>query len=223
MIITYTKEQLKIEVQENQIPVLVMEDPGIFSGFVGSFFLQSEGEDGNIVLSDGNKELALSKSSMIVSDYFSLDLNGRKIQARLFSQLKEAAADTGIGKEDFTSLGIDLLEKIISASRFDHITYDLNLEWNDIFKLFGVRIEEDYTSLSEKILSLLRVCAQLLDLKLLAFVNLKSYLSENEVLEVYRMAGYLKLNLLMIESTERTKLPGEKIYIIDRDKCLIIK
>ena len=47
--------------------------------------------------------------------------------------------------------------------------------------------------------------------------------SEEQLKEVYQMAFYCKLQLLLIENREQSNLEGEKTYIIDRDRCLIIK
>ena len=223
MIITDAKYLLEIEIHENQIPVLVLEDPAIFSDIISEFYRQTAGEDGNIVLSEQNKLLSVSKSVLIISDYFSLDLNNRKIQNQLFQQLEDTCVDLGMLKDEFTRQGIEIIDRALLSSQFDHVSYNLEISWNDIFKLFQVKIEEDYITLQEKLISFLRVCAQLLKLKLLVFVNLKAYLSEKELLEVYDMATYLKIQLLLIESHENINLSQEKYYIIDKDKCLIIK
>lgn len=223
MIITHAKNGLKIETDENQIPVLVLENQAVFSEFIEDFYRQCDGDDGEIVLSEEGKMMALSKSAMIVSDYFSLDLNGSRIRSRLYREMESAGIENGIEKDEFTRQGIELLEKIISSARFDHVVYDLDLDWSNIFKLFGLRIEEDYLSLQEKIISFLRIASELLNLKLVAFVNLKAYLSDQRLLEIYQIAKYLKLNLLLIESKESEALSSEKVYIIDKDKCLIIK
>lgn len=223
MTITCASHMLRIEIDENQVPVLVLEEPGEYTDITGSFYRQTEGEDGEIIISEGDKIISLPKSVMIVSDYFSLDLNNRQIHNKLYQQMENTCVDLGVTKDEFTRQGIEILEKILMASRFDHVAYNLELEWGDIFKLFQVRIDEDYITLQEKLTSLLRVSAELLNLKLLIFVNLKAYLTEKELYELYHMAGYLKINLLMIESHEGCVLPQEKYYIVDKDRCLIIK
>lgn len=223
MIITHVRNDLRIEINENQIPVLVLENQSIFSNFIEDFYKQCDGNDGEIVLYEEGKIISLSKYAMILSDYFSLDLNGSRIRTRLYKEMESVGIENGIEKEEFTRHGVVMLEKIISSMHFDHVVYDLNLDWNNIFKLFELRIEEDYLCLQEKIISFLRIGSELLNLKLLAFVDLKAYFSEQELLEIYQISKYLKLNLLLIESKESEALPSEKIYIIDKDKCLIIK
>ena len=220
---SFSEYQLMIDLKENQTAVLVLEDPALFSDFVETCYLQCSGASGGIILSERDSILPLSKTALIISDYFSLDINNRQIHSRLFQQMKEAGNEWMLGKEEFTGYGINLLENILSDMGFDQAAYDLELDWNDIFKLFRVRVEEDYNTLLEKLISYLRVCAELLRIRLLLFVNLKSYLSGEELEELYHMAGYLKIQLLLVESHEREKLPAEKCYIIDSDQCLIVK
>ena len=223
MTITDSENQLVIDMKESHVAVLVMERPDTFSDFVYKFAAQCEGSPGDIVLSEDGKILPISKNAVIVSDYYSLDLNSRQIQGRLYQQLNDLAGDLSIEKSGFTSQGICMMEKLLDMSLFDHVTYDLELDWNNIFKMFKVRIEEDYLTLSEKLISFMRVCKELMGFKLLVLVNLKSYLTGESLHEIYKMANYLDLNILLLEHGESEKVEGEKIYIIDKDKCIIIK
>lgn len=223
MKLTNAKQQLIIEIKEGRVPVLAIENADVFLELTEDIYRQSLGEDGDIVLSEEDKILIFSKTAVMVSDYFCLDLNQRKIQNILYKNMQAAAFEFSAEKDKMTIQGIDLLDKIIGNLNFDHITYDLELDWNDIFKLFHVRIEEDYVSLTEKVISFMRLCSQLLKIRLLILVGLKSYISDEQLLHIYKMADYLKIYLLLIEPVERQALKNEDYYIIDRDKCLIIK
>ena len=223
MKITDARENLVIDIKEGRIPVLVLEHAQTFSEIIGDIYFQSQGDDGNILLSENGSLLAFSKTAMMVSDYFSLDLNQKKILNTLYKDMQTAAADLTMEKDKLTGQGINLLEKIINSLQFDHVAYNFELDWNALFKAFEVRIEEDYASLAEKMISFMRVCAELLNLKLLIFVGLKSYVSDDEIKQIYEIAAYLKLNLLLIEPVERRALDQEDYYIIDKDRCLIIK
>ena len=223
MKLTNAKQQLIIEIKEGRVPVLAIENADVFLEFTEDIYRQSLGEDGDIVLSEEDRILTFSKTAVMVSDYFCLDLNQRKIQNILYKNMQTAAFEFSAEKDKITIQGIDLLDKIIGNLNFDHIAYDLELDWNDIFKLFHVRIEEDYISLTEKVISFMRLCSQLLKIRLLILVGLKSYISDEQLLHIYKMADYLKIDLLLIEPVERQALKNEDYYIIDRDKCLIIK
>ena len=85
------------------------------------------------------------------------------------------------------------------------------------------RVSAFSAGILEKLLSYMKILSGLLEIRILCIVNLKTYLSEEQLKEVYQMAFYCKLQLLLIENREQSNLEGEKTYIIDRDRCLIIK
>lgn len=64
---------------------------------------------------------------------------------------------------------------------------------------------------------------EIIGVKILTLVNIKSYLSENELIELYQSASYNKIQLLLIESVERKLLSNEDVCIVDSDKCIIKK
>ena len=42
-------------------------------------------------------------------------------------------------------------------------------------------------------------------------------------MELYKVAFYNKINLFLIEMAEGEVIGEEKVYIIDNDRCLIVK
>ena len=67
------------------------------------------------------------------------------------------------------------------------------------------------------------VVEYLLVAKLLIFVNLKLYLSDDELNEIYKYAMYKKVNILLIETgEEKEPIKNEKILFVDSDYDEII-
>ena len=60
-------------------------------------------------------------------------------------------------------------------------------------------------------------------IKVVCLVNIKDYLSDEEILELYLNANYNKIHIVLVESREAKVLSNEKICIIDKDKCIIKK
>ena len=58
---------------------------------------------------------------------------------------------------------------------------------------------------------------------MLCLVNIKAYLNKQELMELYKVAFYNKINLVLIEMPEGEMIGEEKVYIIDNDRCLIVK
>lgn len=223
MKIANSKEQLLFDVDVGSPRILVIENPVVFAEVIYDLNRQCNGEEGNFVFSENNVSLVPSRTTMLITDYFTLDLNQKKIQNFLYKKLANAGSELDHDKSTFTSIGINLLDKVIDKSIFDHVIYDIEISWNTIFKCFNIRIEDEDISISEKIIDFIRICRELLDIQLLITVNLKSYLSNTSLVEVYKMANYLGLKLLLLESHEGDTLPDERCTIIDKDMCVIIK
>ena len=61
----------------------------------------------------------------------------------------------------------------------------------------------------------------MLGIRLVAFVNLRSFLSDEQLYELIKNVSYEDISLLLIESKERSCISGVNRYIIDMDLCEI--
>ena len=63
---------------------------------------------------------------------------------------------------------------------------------------------------------------QVCGIRIFIAVNLKQYLTENQIFELYKLAKYSKIQLVLIEfHMSGEKMECEDIYILDKDKCII--
>ncbi|MGN0140625.1 MAG: type II-A CRISPR-associated protein Csn2 [Roseburia sp.] len=212
---------MNIALLENESTVLVIESPEIMMEIVSDMLLQSQGEDGRIVLSENGELFSFEKKAELVLNPFSIDLNNKKIRARLYQELKKEADDSYY--QDFLKLVSEIqryLEKISGSFSYP-ISYQTELEVTSLLKACEVGIDEEKEALCPKIIEYLKIMGQLCGTELFVFVNLKAYLKESEILELYKTAYYCKIKVLMIENQTRKLLSNEKMYIIDSDKCLI--
>ena len=92
-----------------------------------------------------------------------------------------------------------------------------SLDINSITKI--ARLEIDVKNdLVSNLLLLLDIEKNLCETKLLVFINLKQYLSEAELKELYKYSLYIGLKLLLVDSqTYGVTLSNEKKYIIDEN------
>lgn len=116
-----------------------------------------------------------------------------------------------------------LIEGIQERLQYQNIAYNLEFSWENLLKLYQVHFEPLCVSLLEKLVEYIKIASNLLNLKVIGFVNLKLYLTEEQLHYLYEIAFYNKVNLLLIENIENTQLEEEKLYIVDRDKCIIVK
>lgn len=212
-----------IDFTDQQINTLVLENSGLMRDIVENMVSQVSGKEGKFVLSNGLKELSLEKNAAIVIDFFSMSLNDRKVLTKLYDRLAELSVN-----EDFYLKTNEIrtrLEEYISDLLFESdlaVTYDGDFKVQDLFKLLGVKFEENTNGLLEKILAYIELCSGFLGLKLIVFVNLGSYLLREELEKLYEQVKYYGINLLLIEhSLTRDFLPQERVFVVDKDLCEI--
>ena len=103
--------------------------------------------------------------------------------------------------------------------------YEINigteLDLAGLFKLYDVKFEVDDISLIDRLISYIKIMHQVCRKEIFVFVNLKSYLEENELLQLYEAAFYEKVFLWLIESRYENKNKYEKVQLIDKDLCII--
>ena len=204
------------------IHVLVIESPKLFYKITKEIYMQINGEDGRFILSEKEKALSFSKNAYLFHDYFSLQINDKKIITALYKDLEKLQQDNFISEFSIMQENIiSLFEKINSESRFA-IDYDEDTGFSEILKAFNVKFEENTGSFLENLVEYIKILIAVSSVKCLFFVNLKSYLSEEELKMFYKEMQLSDISILLIEDCQREKIEDEKILIIDKDLCEIV-
>ena len=213
-----SKYNLDIEFEENISNTLVLENKQHMIDVIQNLILQLKGDEGDFVLS-AEKNVKFDKVVEFIANPFEIDFNNKKIVTKLFEQLIAVASECVEEYNFINGKIVGTLDDICSKIEYYNVEYN----WKSIFKLYNVRIGENYNSLCEKIEEYVKVLADILHIKLLIFLNIKEYLTEEEIDNLQKICFYKKIFLLLIESEERFVLDNEKTFIIDKDRCLIVK
>jgi len=86
-----------------------------------------------------------------------------------------------------------------------------------------VHFEEEGIDFFEKLLDYMRLEKEILKVKLFVLVNIKGFLSVDQLYFLYQQSCYEKIQLLMIENhlNDKKRIGGENLIIIDDDGCVI--
>ena len=84
-----------------------------------------------------------------------------------------------------------------------------------------VKYEEIEESLLEHLIRYIKLVVKLLGVKLIIFVNLRSYLSDRQFMGLIQEIKYQEIKALFIENQEKACMEGVMRYSIDRDGCEI--
>ena len=221
MILVYSYLNLKFEFRENECQVLVVENPKTFSEIVWDFHRQMLGEEDKLVLSENDKVLLLEKNCDLIINPYDLEINNRRVLGKLYQEMK------AISNEDFYIQAGEVRTKIVNylddiSMKLPYpICFNAEMDVMNLYKLFDLRLEEEIDSLLQKVIDYLKIMSSLCGVKLIVFVNIKNFLCEEQILELYKASFYCKINLLLIESAQRNKLTGENIAVLDGQDCLI--
>lgn len=211
---------IDIHFYENIVNVLVIENQEIFTLFLEKLMSQEDDEAG-ILLSEEETKLPIGKWVEIIHSPFFLDLNSKKILSHLYQEIK-VISDTEFTEEveNINSAIVSYLDHLLLKVPYP-ITFNLELDVLAMFKQYEVRMEQNQLPLCERLLNYMQLIQLLCGVKLIVLVNIKSYLSNAQLQEIYKTAFYNKIQLLLLESSEKDVLSEEKYCIIDKDKCVI--
>lgn len=212
----------QIEFKENQVIVWVIESPIHFQKIVQELLWQCNGEEGNFVLSDGDKLLRIDKTVELIINPYAITVNQRKILNKIYSDIAEVASQSEYYMK--TQACFSVLEQYLSEIE-QEMTYDFiwnsDQNINQLLKAFDVRLDEMEGNMLERVIQYISVLANVLNVSVIVLVNIKSYLDETEILELYKSVKYMKVYLILLENKEMQPVSGELKMILDKDGCEI--
>lgn len=174
------------------------------------------------MLSSGTKELDLSKVTEIIANPLVVDLNERKILNKLYTELNEISK----AEEMFTKtleLTQFIQEYILQLEEnTNHILqFNNEIDITGLLKVMDVKIEDSDDFFFERLFNYIKNVVNVLRIKLFVFVNLRSYLTDEQMKNLIKEMKYQEVQGIFIENQERACLEGGMRYIIDKDNCEI--
>lgn len=210
-----------IIIEENKVNVIVIENQDMLSEIISEVIDEISCKSGNFVLSDDDGRIDFSKTAEIITDVFSLDINDKKFLSKLFTELKAESSNERfyIKTMELNSAISSYLTALTDLEGFN-VIHEEEGDLSNIFKAFDLRFADEAVSLSEKIIEYIGVCSEFAGKNIFIFVNLKSFVSEEDLEKIYEFSFYKKINLILFES-HADDSPNEYdfVRIIDRDLC----
>lgn len=217
----HEKCELNINLIENHPTCLIIEDQHTYSDVIADLWNQINGGDGGWILSERESLLQINKMVELIVNPVSLNCNDKKVINKLYHEIKEVVNEKY--EVEFATLNtdiIDFLEKVTLDCPYP-IALNVDTDIHALLKLYDVKIETMDVSILEKIVNYLRTLHQVCNVEIFIFVGLKGYLTHTELLELYTMASYEKLHIILIESFMHKPETIENTIILDSDLCII--
>ena len=220
MILSHPTFSNMLSIEEGKITVLAVENPSQFASYLQELNSQIGGADGQFALFDKRESLPLSSIKLIL-DPFNLDMNSKEIQNGVVAKIKAT-----MNSEKHYLRMQELISKIDSFS-FDILSeVDTELVSSEIdqiglTKLFSPHFINGSDSVLENICQYIRISTQFTKTLIFAFVNLKTFLNEKELELFFKQMLYIKVQILLFESTPYPHSDVINETIIDSDLCEI--
>lgn len=211
-----------IELNEHTVNVLVIENKNLFREMIQQFMQASLGLDSKWVLSDKGRIVSLNKVSTIINEPFNIDLNERKLLDGLYNEMVSVAMNEVHYMEtnQMRTCILTCINNIIQDIDYPFVeSEDVSLP--NLFKLSGVHFENYEGGILERLSSYAYLCYRFKKFKLLSFVNLKTYFTDEELIEFYKDMEYKKISIILFENREYSQLANEKTTVIDNDLCVV--
>lgn len=188
-----------IEFIDGYINVIETENKKYFTRIINDLLLLNEGTLEEINIFENNNELNITNKINIIIDYFNIDFNNKKYINEI-NKIIINNIDESIIKQinDIYKQLYKQLNKVIKNIDLP-IIIDNNIELNYLLKIIKMSIQSQNDILS-KILLLIDIEDILKIDNLLIFINLKQYLTKEELEELYKYSIYKNVKILLIDS-----------------------
>lgn len=200
---------------------LTVENPVELYKTVCELKRQCESGDGEFVFTFADKKLSY-RSCCAVTDLSALDINDKKTVSALYKELVAASSDGelqimyGELVAHIAQYLRELAERVNAPAEFDEP------DVNGLLKLNNVRLQDDGQTLLERLVCFINAEVALRQRRLFFFAHLKCYLSDGDLLNLYKHCETEKIGLVLIEGRgQRNRLLGEKSVTITEDLCEI--
>lgn len=222
MRLIYPHNSVEINLAVHNPQILVVENASLFSEMTGDLWRQKNSEGGNWILSEAEKNYRIDKKMEVIFNPFAVSCNDRRILNKLYADLNSIAVlEYAETIADINKSVITFVDEILQKMPYSLIS-DLELDVMGLLKLYGVKIDEECTDVVEHLTSYIKLMHQVCGVEVFAFVNLKHYLSSEELDLLYQDCAYEQVGLIDIEGVDsKEKLERERYKIIDKDLCII--
>jgi CRISPR-associated protein Csn2 len=153
---------------------------------------------------DNDKEVKPRGAFLVVENPLDLPWGDRKLSGALLSRFEKSVVEDGDLHEELIGYAACLERALENAALSFQSDYTFGVEW-DVGKFlkafqFGIDVSPD-DSLLDSLIKFLELVSDSLLSKPIVFINLKLFLSENDLEELYRQAIFLNLELLLVEAS----------------------
>lgn len=202
-----------------KVQTLVIEVPGFLRAFLQDLYDQIDGMEGELLLSEQDKQLSIGTWVEVIDNFLNLDMNKKHLLNKIIGEMERlSGTDTFFLK---TSEILQRLEVYISelAFSFDCDIICGHCTVGGLLKGMGVTVRDEYEDPLERLIDYMELVREFERDKLFVYVNLRSFFSDAQIERfLYTALGH-GYHILLIDAHSHEKLQLENRITVDNDLC----
>ena len=219
MIIKINGLDNELVLNDAQIGVIEINDIKLYRHILEIINNKVEGIYNNelFILSDKYEEIDFKNNVYLLNDIFNIDINSKKIINKIYNLINSSYDDEE--KLIFSNKIQEVKNNLIYKTNEFPFTFSINNDISilDMLKLFNFKVDySTYTTLLEKIELLIDVLVNLNIARILIVPNLKMYLTNDELIYLYKYSLYNNITIITIERYCENSIDYEKKLLIDK-------
>ena len=205
--------------ESNRILSWIIQDPQTYYAFIQELLKQIQGETGQFVLSNNDKNIKIDSDVQPIVGPFDISLNSKKITAMISKNLLKLAVN-GEYSEQFKKLSETFKSYLDEVILNSDLPVEIDeLQEENIFKVASIKSKES-TSFYENLINYISLILKLARPKLLILIDITRYIGKEQMNEFLNFLMYEDVNVLFIDLlTHDGSCSYTKTYFLDSDNC----
>lgn len=217
MIVYFSCIDKALSLENDKIPVIVIENKALLRNVIASL---EAGEEEYFTFSVDYKPVSFSKIGYFISDVFNIDLNNKKLLAKVNLFLEQNVNDEC--PQDIEKLLTDIVsfgDKLCKLADFD-CTFNYDISVADVIKLLQLRLGRDESGAVDRLLTFILMMNKYLKVEVFIISHLHLLFDNDELSLIYEALRLNHIKLLSLECiAPLCSDNNEMLYIIDNDLC----
>ncbi len=200
---------------------LVIENSKFFREVIKDLTISEEEKELSITV-DG-KILNYDKDLDVVFNPLKLDFNSKRAMTTFLKLLLKTSTSENfyLATNKLKTKIVKYFSEIVNAGDFEFEVSADDFTMDSIAKAISIHIVGDEDDFAELITDYVSMMADLVNIKLFVFVNLRSFMSSEELKRLHHNLGNHQIDVLLLENTSKEKLENVPQLLVDDDLCEI--
>lgn len=222
MILRHLDLTRELEWTETQhICELIIENPKFLREMIKDFTISEEEKEVSVTV--GGKTLDFDKDIDVVFNPLKLDFNSKRAMTTLLKMLVKTSVSEDFYMEtnNLKTKIVKYFSEVIDAGNFEfEVTAD-DFAIDSVAKAISIHIVGDEDDFVELLTDYVSMMADLSSIKLFVFVNLRCFMSDDDLVRFKHNLDNHQIDVLLLESIARERVEGVTRLVIDGDMCEI--